>query len=81
MGSVTAFCEDWALYVERLGLGAGFHQDLFSNFGRLVFEMSRRRRLVVDTGIHCLGWTCQQAIEFSSKNAALTMLHIRSEVD
>jgi uncharacterized protein (DUF885 family) len=80
-GSVTAFIEGWALYAERLGLEVGFYEDPYSDFGRLTYEMWRACRLVVDTGMHYLGWTRQQAIDFMAENTALTMLNIANEVD
>ena len=80
-GGFTAFIEGWALYAERLGLEVGFYQDPYSNFGRLSYEMWRACRLVVDTGIHSLGWTRQQAIDFMADNTSSTLLNIKNEVD
>jgi uncharacterized protein (DUF885 family) len=81
VSSVDAFVEGWALYAERLGLEAGFYQDPYSDFGRLTYEMWRACRLVVDTGLHALGWTRQQAMDFMAENTALSRHEIRTEVD
>ncbi len=77
----TAFVEGWGLYSERLGLEVGFYKDPYSDFGRLSFEMWRACRLVVDTGIHYLGWSREQAIRFMAENTALSLHNITSEVD
>jgi len=77
----TAFVEGWALYAERLGLEVGFYTDPYSDFGRLSYEMWRACRLVVDTGMHALGWTRQQAIDFMAENTSSTLLNITNEVD
>jgi uncharacterized protein (DUF885 family) len=77
----TAFVEGWALYAERLGLEMGFYTDPYSDFGRLSYEMWRACRLVVDTGMHALGWRRQQAIDFMMENTSSTLLNVTNEVD
>jgi uncharacterized protein (DUF885 family) len=76
-----SFVEGWALYAERLGLEVGFYTDPFSDFGRLSYEMWRACRLVVDTGMHALGWSRQQAIDHLVENTSSTLLNIINEVD
>jgi uncharacterized protein (DUF885 family) len=76
-----SFVEGWALYSERLGLEVGFYTDPYSDFGRLSYEMWRACRLVVDTGMHALGWTRQQAIDHLVENTSSTRLNIINEID
>jgi uncharacterized protein (DUF885 family) len=77
----TAFVEGWALYSEGLGSELGFYRDPYSKFGQLNFEMWRAIRLVVDTGLHSLHWTRQQAIDYFRENSAKTDQDIMVEVD
>ncbi len=80
-GGYTSFVEGWGLYAEELGKEVGFYQDTLSDFGRLTFEAWRAGRLVVDTGIHCMKWTREQAIKFLKENTATSEPDIVSEVD
>jgi uncharacterized protein (DUF885 family) len=79
--SYTAFVEGWGLYAESLGDEMGFYKDPYSKFGQLTYEMWRAIRLVVDTGLHSMGWTRDQAIQFFRENAAKTDQDIIVEVD
>lgn len=77
----TAFDEGWALYAESLGPALGLYRDAASRFAALSWEMARACRLVVDTGLHALGWTRAQALAYLVDNAALDPAFARTEVD
>jgi len=65
----SAYVEGWALYVESLGGQLGVYKDAYSRYGRLASERFRAVRLVVDTGIHEMGWTREQALEYFKAHA------------
>jgi uncharacterized protein (DUF885 family) len=80
-GGTTAYIEGWGLYTERLSEEMGLLSDETDRFGVLSFDAWRASRLVVDTGIHALGWTRQQAIDFMAAHTALGENNIANEVD
>ena len=77
----TAFGEGWALYSERLGIEMGLYDDPYDDFGRLLYEMWRACRLVVDPGMHALGWSRERAIAYMAANTALSDINVVTEID
>ena len=77
----VAYGEGWGLYAEQLGYDMGLYDDPYDRFGQLTYEMWRAVRLVVDTGMHAMGWSREQAIAYFKANAAKTDQDIVNEVD
>jgi uncharacterized protein (DUF885 family) len=77
----TAFVEGWALYTERLADEMGLYSSDLDRLGKLSYDAWRGSRLVVDTGIHAMGWTRKQAEAYMREHTALTEINISNEVD
>lgn len=80
-GGYTAYIEGWGLYAETLGKELGLYEDPYQYFGALFADIWRANRLVVDTGMHALGWTRQEAIDFMMGNSPVTEVDVIAEVD
>ncbi|HTX62778.1 MAG TPA: DUF885 domain-containing protein [Acidimicrobiales bacterium] len=77
----TACTEGWALYAERLADEMGLYSDDLTRLGMLSADVWRAGRLVVDTGIHALGWSRQDAVDWFGAHAPLSQLVVESEVN
>jgi uncharacterized protein (DUF885 family) len=80
-GRATAYVEGWGLYAERLAHEMGLYSGELDLFGIASFDAWRASRLVVDTGMHALGWTRDQAMGFMLQHTALAPNNIANEVD
>jgi len=78
---VCAYVEGWGLYSERLADEMGLYTSDLMRLGMLSFDALRACRLVVDTGMHHLGWSRQQAIDFMWANTATTRHNVVNEVN
>ncbi len=77
----SAYTEGWGLYAEQLGKEIGLYKDPGSDYGRLRSELFRAVRLVVDTGIHDMGWSRDQVVEYMRKSHAIDEPTIQAESD
>jgi uncharacterized protein (DUF885 family) len=77
----TAYVEGWALYTERLADEMGLYSGDIDRIGMLSYDAWRSCRLVVDTGMHAMGWSRQQAIDYMMANSILAENNIVNEVD
>ena len=77
----SVFSEGWALYAETLGPQLGLFRDPYTRFGHLQAQMFRAARLVVDTGIHALGWNREQAIAYMIEQTGHDPVFMTAEVD
>ncbi|MFC5865492.1 DUF885 domain-containing protein [Acidicapsa dinghuensis] len=80
-GGNSAYTEGWGLYAEELGKEIGFYQDPGSDYGRLRSELFRAVRLVVDTGIHDMGWSRDQVVQYMRDSHAVDEPTIQAETD
>lgn len=78
---IPAYSEGWALYAERLAWELGFQQDPYDNIGRLNDELFRAVRLVVDTGIHAMRWSREEAIDYMMRNTATAESEAVAEIE
>ena len=78
---LPAFCEGWGLYTERLSAEMGLYADEWERVGMLTGDSLRAGRLVVDTGIHALGWSRQKAIQFLADHSPMSLHEITEEID
>ena len=78
---VCAYVEGWGLYAERLADEMGLYTSDLQRLGMLSFDALRACRLVVDTGMHHLGWSRQEAVDFMWQNTATTTANVDNEVN
>ena len=78
---LSAYGEGWGLYTEKLAEEMGIYTTPYERFGQLTYSMWRACRLVVDTGMHALGWSREQAVAYMTENTALSFHEINTEID
>ena len=78
---LSAYGEGWGLYTEFLADEMGIYTTPYEKFGKFTYEMWRACRLVVDTGLHAKGWSKEKATDYMSKNTALSLHEVNTEID
>lgn len=78
---ISAYGEGWGLYTERLADEMGMYGSELDRIGMLMADSTRACRLVVDTGMHALGWSRQQGIDYMAENSPMSMHTIVEEID
>jgi uncharacterized protein (DUF885 family) len=81
LAGITSYLEGWGLYCERLADEMGLYSDDVARLGMLAADSMRAGRLVVDTGLHALGWSRTQAVDYLREHTPLALVEIESEVD
>ncbi|TNC18766.1 DUF885 domain-containing protein [Amycolatopsis alkalitolerans] len=81
LADVNSYIEGWGLYAERLADEMGLYSSDVSRFGMLTQDSMRAGRLVVDTGMHALGWSRQQAVDYLREHTPMAPLEIELEID
>ena len=77
----NAYAEGWGLYTERLSDEMGLYSGPLERLGMLTMDSMRACRLVVDTGVHALGWSRQQAVDYMAAHCAMALEAVQAEID
>jgi uncharacterized protein (DUF885 family) len=78
---IAAYNEGWGLYTERLADEMGLYSSELDRVGMLSADSMRACRLVIDTGLHALGWSREQAIQYMVDHSPMTRLQVEGEID
>jgi uncharacterized protein (DUF885 family) len=79
--STTAYVEGWALYAESLGRELGVFDDPWNYYGHLNYAVLRANRLVIDTGLHAMGWNVEKGVEWMMQHSSMTRDQAVAEVE